>query len=362
MGYRYDAVGNRTSKALIGLSEGQPMGSVITDLSYASDSNRLVSVNGLGVSSDATGSLTRYSNNRTFEYDAHGRLAKVKVNSNLIAQYRYNALGQRTHKITGTATTTFLYGPNGQLLGETQYSPTGVKLGSQFYLWLDSLPLGGITLAYDADGGIASSSAFYLHADHLNTPRLATNQSGNEVWRWKSDAFGVGAAAGTATINLRFPGQYYDSESGLHYNYFRDYDPETGRYVESDPIGLAGGLNSYEYVEGNPLTLIDPDGLRGVPASSTWPAPYVPPRSSQLSPKSASGINKTSSDSSLRREYKKNHSMEPPIFPPVPPPSMCRMECSDTTCPAPDASSVSVSMPGASCRLVCDTGPWITSK
>lgn len=259
--YGYDAVGNRTSKALIGLSDGQPMGSMVTDLSYASDSNRLVGLNGLDVTSDSTGSLTQYSDNRTFEYDAQGRLAEVKIGSDAVAQYRYNALGQRTHKITGTATTTFLYSPDGQLLGETRYSTNGAKLSSQFYLWLDSLPLGGISLTYDAQGGIASSSAFYLHADHLNTPRLATSQTGNEIWRWKSDAFGVGAAVGTTTINLRFPGQYYDSESGLHYNYFRDYDPQTGRYVESDPIGLNGGLNTYGYVKGNPLTYSDPHGL-----------------------------------------------------------------------------------------------------
>ncbi|MGY8820875.1 MAG: RHS repeat-associated core domain-containing protein [Pseudomonadales bacterium] len=262
--YGYDAVGNRTSKALIGLSEGQPMGSMVTDLSYASDSNRLVSIDGLAVTSDATGSLTQYSNNRNFEYDAQGRLAQVNIGSNVIAQYRYNALGQRTHKITGTATTTFLYGANGQLLGETRYNPTGAKLGSQFYLWLDSLPLGGITLTYDAEGGIASSSAFYLHADHLNTPRLATNQSGDEVWRWKSDAFGVGAAVGMVTINLRLPGQYYDDESGLHYNYFRDYDPETGRYVESDPTGLNDGPHTYAYVYSNPLSYVDPTGQWGL--------------------------------------------------------------------------------------------------
>ncbi|WP_159969642.1 RHS repeat-associated core domain-containing protein [Pseudomonas sp. 9Ag] len=237
------------------------MGSMVTDLSYASDSNRLGSIDGLAVTSDAAGSLTQYSNNRNFEYDAQGRLAQVKVASNVIAQYRYNALGQRTHKITGTATTTFFYGPNGQLLGETQYSPTGTKLSGQFYVWLDSLPLGGITLAYDAEGGVTSSSAFYLHTDHLNTPRLATNQSGVEIWRWKSDAFGVGDVVGTATINLRFPGQYFDSESGLHYNFFRDYDPATGRYVESDPIGLEGGLNTFGYVLGNPLRYSDPFGL-----------------------------------------------------------------------------------------------------
>ena len=66
---------------------------------------------------------------------------------------------------------------------------------------------------------------------------------------------------GVVTFNLRFPGQYYDAETSLHYNYFRDYDPTTGRYIESDPIGLEGGPNTYAYVEGNPLSKIDPFGL-----------------------------------------------------------------------------------------------------
>ena len=64
------------------------------------------------------------------------------------------------------------------------------------------------------------------------------------------------------SFNLRFPGQYYDAETGLHYNYFRDYDPSVGRYVESDPIGLRGGLNTYAYVN-DPLTQLDPLGLMG---------------------------------------------------------------------------------------------------
>ena len=72
---------------------------------------------------------------------------------------------------------------DGQLLGETRYDANGVKLSSQYYLWLDSLPIGGLALTYNASGAVASSTRFYLHADHLNTPRLATNQAGEEIWR-----------------------------------------------------------------------------------------------------------------------------------------------------------------------------------
>ncbi|MBG4128991.1 RHS repeat protein, partial [Pseudomonas aeruginosa] len=112
-------------------------------------------------------------------------------------------------------------------------------------------------------GKVGNPTLLYLHGDHLDTPRLATDASGQIAWQWQSDAFGRGEALsqGSTQVNLRFPGQYYDAESGLHYNYFRDYDPETGRYVESDPIGLKGGLNTYGYVYGNPLTYSDPKGL-----------------------------------------------------------------------------------------------------
>ncbi|WP_220815573.1 RHS repeat-associated core domain-containing protein [Pseudomonas paralcaligenes] len=261
--YAYDAGSNRTSKTVTNL--GDTPTSTTTTLTYASNSNRLTQIGSQAVTTDAAGNLTQDRASRELVYDAQGRLSKVKIGNDVAAEYRYNALGQRTHKITSIAVVTFLYGPDGQLLGESRYNSAGTRLSSQFYVWLDSMPIGGQALTYAANGNVSGRITFYLHADHLNSPRLATNQSGQEVWRWKSDAFGDGVAtvvagSGLDAINLRFPGQYYDFESGLHYNYFRDYDPQTGRYVESDPIGLGGGLNTYGYVMGNPLRYIDPTG------------------------------------------------------------------------------------------------------
>ena len=101
-----------------------------------------------------------------------------------------------------------------------------------------------------------------------NTPRQVTRPSDNvAMWTWFSDPFGTDAAnpnpasAGAFAYNLRFPGQIFDGQAGLHYNYARDYDPATGGYVESDPIGLNGGINTYMYVDENPLTFDDPEGL-----------------------------------------------------------------------------------------------------
>jgi RHS repeat-associated protein len=118
-------------------------------------------------------------------------------------------------------------------------------------------------------GGTTSEVVRYLHTDHLHTPRLATNQQAQVIWRWEGEAFGgtypnedVDGDGKLTTINLRFAGQYYDAETGLHYNWNRYYDPKTGRYVTSDPIGLGGGLNTYAYVAENPLVRIDPLGLR----------------------------------------------------------------------------------------------------
>ncbi|MWK54775.1 RHS repeat protein [Pseudomonas otitidis] len=270
--YAYDATGNRTSRTTYATTNGSEAQTAKQSLRYAPDSNRLAQrSSSYAVEADAAGHYTRYSQSRRYTYDDQGRLSAVTDAvdplSTRAVRYTYNALGQRVLKEVqqGTARTpyTYLYGPDGQVMGQVRYTTAGRKSQASYYVWLDSLPIAQIDLTYSAGTTVTSTTLTYLHSDHLNTPRLATNQGGNLVWSWPSDAFGVGQPnnhGSTIDVILRFPGQVADAHSGLYYNYFRDYDPETGRYVESDPIGLRGGLNTYGYVMGNPLRYIDPTG------------------------------------------------------------------------------------------------------
>jgi RHS repeat-associated protein len=128
----------------------------------------------------------------------------------------------------------------------------------------------------------------HVYPDHLDTARVITRASDNRMrWRWDgADPFGVAApnanpaALGAFEFNPRFPGQYYDRETNLHFNYFRDYDPRVGRYVQSDPIGLEGGINTYTYVSGNPISFVDPEGLLEIYRSGgvtfhSYPGPFA---------------------------------------------------------------------------------------
>ena len=255
LGYSYDATGNRTAYRVGGRSY---------TYTVAATSNKLTKVAGPTAQTlayDATGNLLSDST-ATYSYSDRGRLASATSNG-ITSGYFINALGQRVKKTVGATTSLFMYDESGQLLGE--YDSAGGALYETVYL--DEQPVAVLKPAV----GTSGYKAYYLYADHLNTPRLITDNAAGtankKVWQWDSDPFGITppnenpAAAGVFTYNPRFPGQVYDKETGLHYNYFRDYNPGTGRYVQSDPIGLAGGMNTFGYVEGNPLSFTDPTGL-----------------------------------------------------------------------------------------------------
>ena len=166
-------------------------------------------------------------------------------------------------------------------------NPIGTATAAPFsYIWT-SVPQGSYALTAQATdnlgaqtisapiavtvntGGPPLLGMYFIHPDHLGTPRLITDSQQNTVWRWDNqEPFGNNPPnedpnnSGTSFVfNPRFPGQYFDRETNLNYNYYRDYDPGMGRYIQSDPIGLSGGINTYTYVGGNPVSYIDPLGL-----------------------------------------------------------------------------------------------------
>jgi RHS repeat-associated protein len=245
--YAYDPNHNRASA----LVEGTP-----EIYSHAPASNRLTGIatpaTSRMLSLDAAGNLTDDGAGQTFSYNQAGRLATAETAAGT-ARYRYNALGLRTHK-EGMTSVVFHYDAGGRLLAET--TPEGHVIRS--YVWFGDEPLAQL------DGPLDAETPTYLHTDHLTTPRLGTDASGIPVWRWESPAFGDAAPSlQLRTVNLRFPGQYFDSETELHYNYFRYYDPGTGRYITADPIGQLGGINLFTYADLNPINAIDRFGLRG---------------------------------------------------------------------------------------------------
>ena len=197
---------------------------------------------------DFNGNIT-LANNRTYVYDLSNRLKEVLENTVSIAEYVYNGIGQRIIKDSQAGMRIFHYDPWGHLIAETNQA--GNMLAEYIYL-------GDQLLAMVKPG----EAVYYFHNDHLGTPQVITDAIGNVAWKATYTPFGqANITIGTVENNFRFPGQYYDSETGLHYNYYRYYDPTTGRYVTPDPIGLDGGINLFTYVAGNPLRWVDPLGL-----------------------------------------------------------------------------------------------------
>jgi RHS repeat-associated protein len=244
--FTYDANSNRATATV---------NSSTTTYNYPSTSHKLSSLSGATTRSftyDNAGNITNTAS-VTYTYDGRGRMSQAGTTTYLV-----NGLGQRVKK-TGGSETYFVYDEAGRLIGE--YDTNAAPI--QETVWLGDTPVA--VLKPTAPSGFA---LFYIWSDQLGTPRQITDTSNVSRWEWAhNDPFGNNtpnenpAGQGTFTYNLRFPGQYYDAETGKHYNYFRDFDASLGRYLQSDRIGLGGGTDTYSYVGQAPLLRTDRLGL-----------------------------------------------------------------------------------------------------
>jgi len=237
--YRYDANGNRQS-----LTTGNTEQRYL----YQAGTNRLIAIGDEIIRYDNSGRRIEDAR-RLYTYNARGRLEHIThKSSNTKTRYQYRLDGLRVRKQTGNKTTHFIYDTQQRLIAEANASG---KITRE-YIWHGLMPVA----VFD------KTSLYFIHTDHLGTPRLATDTNQQTAWQWQSTPFGVGKTEEKGlTLNLRFPGQYYDYESGLHYNWNRYYDPRIGRYITSDPIGLKSSTNIYVYVNSNPVVLYDTTGL-----------------------------------------------------------------------------------------------------
>jgi len=243
--FTYDGVGNRLP--------GDP--GLASQWTYGND-NELRTTDSAAYEYDAAGNLTRRTGpggEMRFFYDEQSRLIRAEDGGgNVIGRYAHDPFGRRLWKEVGGTRTYFAYTGEG-LAAEFDASGTPIR-----------------SYGYEPDTSWTTAPLFtrsngayaYYHNDHLGTPRKLTTSAGQVAWSAVYASFGAAQPQVETVANpLRFAGQYFDAETGLHQNFFRDYDPVVGRYVESDPLGLGAGLNRYAYADGNPVMLTDDQGL-----------------------------------------------------------------------------------------------------
>ena len=258
--------------------------------------------------------------NQQYSYDAQNRLTAVQDSlGNLIASYQYDPYGQRIRKtihrtlntdgswqaLTTPNTFSYFYRDEGlsaeyQTAGQDITTPnstnpatniTTPKLISQYGwlpngvwgtnpIWINTSKRTTTTANNQTTTTISPPDYYYYQNDHLGTPQQLIDTQGNIVWQQQSTAFGeTSISQQSITNNFRFAGQYFDAETNTNYNYHRQYNPSGGNYTQTDPIGLAGGLNRQGYVNQNPINLIDPSGLTiyGGPAGGGQYQDFPPP-------------------------------------------------------------------------------------
>jgi RHS repeat-associated protein len=190
----------------------------------------------------------------------------------VVTSYLYNALEQLASRavsspLTPVGTTHYIYDLDGYLIAEAFGTTAATAVLVREYIWLDGMPVMAI------DGvNTATPTLLAVHTDHLTRPIRMTNATKTQVWNAQWLPHGQAhAITGTATQNLRFPGQYFLIESGLAYNWHRFYDPTTGRYTQPDPLGFVDGPSRYAYAMNSPLMRVDRRGLfdQGLAAGGT---------------------------------------------------------------------------------------------
>jgi RHS repeat-associated protein len=281
LSWTYDADGNRTS---------QVVGSATQTYAYPTTSNLLSSIAQSGASTrsfgyDASGdrsSDTVGSSSLSEAYDGDGRLIAFQNGSSVDGAYVYDAfsrLAQRVvSNVTPSGTTQYLYDPYGHVVLETD----GAGNSLREYIWLDDMPVAIIDQV-----NTASPILYYVHADHLDRPVMVTNGAGASVWSAVWTPFGSAQSiTGSLAYNARFPGQWFQIESGLHWNWHRHYDPSTGTYIQPDPYSKeltdqtqAGALSGAPYTTmfaASPLVGLDDMMTRSGAASVVSDLPTEP--------------------------------------------------------------------------------------